>query len=43
MEMEIYILKTIKKIRKETPRKFKELRTNCDKLVGKYSFFNIYI
>lgn len=34
MEMEIYILKTIKKIRKETPRRFKELRASCDSLVG---------
>jgi hypothetical protein len=33
MEMEIFILKTIKKIRKETPRRFKELRGSCDLLI----------
>lgn len=33
MEMQIFILKTIKKIRKETPRRFKDLRASCDKLI----------
>jgi hypothetical protein len=33
MEMEIFILKTVKKLRKETPRRFKDLRTSCDKLI----------
>lgn len=31
--MEIFILKTVKKLRKETPRRFKDLRATCDKLI----------
>lgn len=34
---ENFLIKTIKKIRKESPRRFKELRNVCDEILGKYS------
>lgn len=35
LKMEASVLKTLQKIRKETPRKFKDLRSICDDLIGK--------
>ena len=32
--MEAFVLKTLKKIRKEAPRRFKDLRSICDDLIG---------
>ena len=32
--MEVSVLKTIKRIRKEAPRRFAELRDQCDELIG---------
>jgi hypothetical protein len=32
--MEAYVLKTLKKLRKEAPRRFKDLRNICDDLTG---------
>lgn len=32
--MEQYILKSLKRLRKEAPKRFKELRDSCDELIG---------
>ena len=40
LQMETYILKTLKKIRKETPRRLKQLLTVCDLHIGKIIDFN---
>ena len=32
--MEVTVLKTIKRLRKEAPRRFVELRDSCDELIG---------
>lgn len=36
--METFILKTLRKIRKEVPRRFKELRIVCDDLIGRIMY-----
>lgn len=35
VEMEAFVLKTLRKIRKEAPRRFKELRDVCDELISR--------
>ena len=37
MNMEAFVLKTLKKIKKEAPRRFKDLRDICDELISMYS------
>lgn len=32
--MEVLVKRTLEKIRKETPRRLKDLRTTCDELIG---------
>lgn len=32
--MEPFVLKILKRLRKEAPRKFKDLRISCDELIG---------
>jgi hypothetical protein len=34
-DMEAFVLKTLKKIKKEAPKRFKELRDVCDELTSK--------
>jgi hypothetical protein len=36
--MEAYVLKSLKKLRKETPRRFTDLRALCDQLIGSVLF-----
>lgn len=42
--MEPFVLKILKRLRKEAPRKFKDLRISCDELIGNnyYRFMRIY-
>ena len=40
--MEVSVLKTIKRIRKEAPRRFTELRDQCDELIGATNYLRIY-
>ena len=42
-DMEGFILKTLKKIRKEAPRRLKELRTVCDELIGECQMNDIVL
>ena len=37
-QMESFLLKTVKRLRKETPRRLKEFRLSCDELICKISF-----
>jgi len=32
--MEAFVLKTLRKMKKEAPRRFKDLRDVCDELIG---------
>jgi hypothetical protein len=33
--MEAFVLKTLRRLKKESPRRFKELRDVCDEMIGK--------
>ena len=39
--MEPFVLKILKRLRKEAPRKFKDLRISCDELIG--NIYYIYL
>ena len=41
--MEAFVLKTLRRIKKEAPRRFKDLRSICDDLIGKLSAYYRYI
>jgi Ca2+-dependent lipid-binding protein len=40
--MEAFVLKTLKKIKKEAPKRFKELRDVCDELTSKLSLASLW-
>ncbi len=41
--MEGLILKTVQRIRRETPRRLRDLRIMCDELIGMDSVFSSYL
>lgn len=38
--MEVSVLKTLKRLRKEAPRRYAELRDACDELIGAVTYFD---
>ena len=41
--MDIYILKCLKKLKKDAPRRIKDFRISCDQLIGTINKYTIIV